>query len=114
MMQRNPDPASIMFHYPSKTLNVFSWLDWINTDGLSFNFVEKPLTREYSKLEPISVDTLMKYMKELTHELEAKISSILPEKFALVFDGWSLDGSSTHYMAVFATFLVFIVCLTSN
>ena len=51
----------------------------------------------------------MKYMKELTHELEAKISSILPEKFALVFDGWSLDGSSTHYMAVFATFLVFIV-----
>ncbi len=59
-----------------------------------------------------SMSSLMKYMNELTHELETKISSILPEKFALVFDGWSLDWSSTHYMA--ACYFFGIYCLTSN
>ncbi len=114
IMKSNPDPSTIKSHYSSKILTVFSWLDWVNGDGLSFNFVEKPLTREYTKLPTISVETLMKYIGELTQELEAKISSILPEKFALVFDGWTLDGTSTHYMAVFATFLVFIVLLPST
>jgi hypothetical protein len=44
----------------------------------------------------------MKYMALLTTALEKEISIMLPEKFPLIFDGWSLEGSSTHYVAVYA------------
>ena len=34
--------------------------------------------------------------------LEKKIIKLLPNKFPLIFDGWTLDGASTHYVAVYA------------
>ena len=44
----------------------------------------------------------MKYMSLLTTALEEHISKLLPEKIPIVFDGWTLDGSSTHYVAMYA------------
>ncbi len=44
-------------------------------------------------------------MHELTLIVEKKIKDTLPDFFALVFDGWTLDGTSTHYVGIFATFL---------
>ncbi|ETV86973.1 hypothetical protein H257_01991 [Aphanomyces astaci] len=44
----------------------------------------------------------MKYMHALCYHVERKIASQLPDKFALVHDGWS--HGSTHYLAIFATF----------
>lgn len=66
---------------------------------------EKPNFLKYSHLKPISVTTFMKYMKLLTIALEKKIANLLPSKFPLIFDGWSLNGSSTHYVAIFARWL---------
>ena len=37
--------------------------------------------------------------------VEEEVRSILPEQFALIFDGWSADGVSLHYVATFASFL---------
>jgi hypothetical protein len=48
------------------------------------------------------VDTFIKMMRLLTEKVQQKISDLLPELFALVFDGWTLG--QTHYLAVFATF----------
>lgn len=45
---------------------------------------------------------IMKYQQNLTRVVEAKLSAMLPQKFALVFDGWST--SDTHYIAIIATF----------
>jgi len=84
--------------------NIFSWLDWIINEGLPFNTVTKPLTRKYSQLSAISIGTFMKAMSELTLKVEKTIKDILPDKFALVFDGWTLEGTSTHYIGIFATF----------
>jgi hypothetical protein len=42
-------------------------------------------------------------MHRLTKAVEKKIAAILPPKFPLTFDGWTLTGSSTHYIAIFAT-----------
>ena len=78
----------------------FSWLEWIILDNLSFTFVERPLTRKNTKLEAIGVVSLMKYLKQLTVEVERKVSSLLPNKFGIVLDGWS-EGT-THYIALFA------------
>ena len=43
-------------------------------------------------------------MNLLVKALEKKITKLLPNKFPIIFDGWSLDGSSTHYVAVYAKF----------
>ena len=44
----------------------------------------------------------MKYLDRLTTAVEQKIEEILPDKFAIVFDGWT--GGDAHYIALFATF----------
>ena len=62
---------------------------------LPFTFVEKEMTRKYSNLEDISYKTLMKYMHALTKKVEGKIKDEIPDRFALIFDGWTKN--STHY-----------------
>lgn len=59
------------FH--KKGNNIFNWLSWIIEDNLPFSFVERPNTRKFSKLDPISVDTLMKYMKLTTERVEKRL-----------------------------------------
>jgi hypothetical protein len=88
--------------YSLKVKSYYGWLDWVIGDLLPFSFVEKKRVRNHCKLLPISVDTFMKMMRLLTEKVEQKISDLLPELFALVFDGWTLG--QTHYLAVFATF----------
>ncbi|KAH9118961.1 hypothetical protein LEN26_011855 [Aphanomyces euteiches] len=44
----------------------------------------------------------MKWMEKLSDGVEKKISDLLSDKCAIVFDGWSLG--STHYVAVFVSF----------
>ena len=46
----------------------------------------------------------MKAMHELTIIVEKKILEVLPNKFVLVFDGWTLDGTSSHFIGIFAVF----------
>ena len=41
-------------------------------------------------------------MDKLSTCVEQKLSVVLPDKIAIIFDGWSIG--STHYVAVFASF----------
>jgi len=95
-------------------------------EGLPFNFVESKHLRNVSNIEPICVETLMKFMGTMTKYIdffssissfhshpclifirvvEAEIKKILPATFALIFDGWDQDGSGVKYIAVYASFL---------
>jgi hypothetical protein len=56
----------------------------------------------------------MTAMHELTVLVEKKIKECLPDKFALVFDGWTLDGTNTHYMGLFATYPTVQGIMTNN
>jgi hypothetical protein len=81
----------------------FGWIEWIVIGLYPFSFCEKEINRKYSNLKSaICVDTLMKYMKLICEEVEKTIARILPEKFVLVFDGWSCNF--VHYVAIFAVF----------
>ena len=52
-----------------KAINIWQWIDWVLDDNLPFIFVESEKTRENSKLQPISVRTLKKYMTALLHKV---------------------------------------------
>lgn len=79
----------------SKAKNLYSWLDWIVTNDLPFSTVEKQTFRKYSNLAPISTKTLMKYLQLTVQKVTASLTTLLPDRIGVVFDGWS-DGSSTH------------------
>ena len=83
-----------------KAENLYCWLDWICTEMKPFSFIQSALTQQYSRLTPIALNTFMKYMNLVTKKVERKISDELPEKFALVIDGWTKN--SNHFLAIFA------------
>ncbi len=73
-------------------------------DGLQpFSVVENLTFRKLSQFDPITRKTLAKYLEALTSSVEVKTTHLLPDKFAIVFDGWSC-GDDTHYVAIYATF----------
>ena len=89
------------FAVSKKAENVFSWVKWVTIKGLPFSFVEDESTRQFSKLEPISKQSLLSYMKKITVSVEESIKAELPSKFGIVIDGWSDMATSTHYFAIF-------------
>jgi len=99
MMKVNDD-KNPFFH--KKGSNIFNWLSWIIEDNLPFTFCERPNTRKFSKLDNLSVNTLMKYIKLTTERVEKKIADSLPNNFGIIIDGWK-EGT-THYIAVFAIY----------
>jgi hypothetical protein len=86
----------------SKSKNIWGWLKFIVGKGVVFNWCENKIVRDFSKLKPISVETLQKYMGLLTEKLENKIREMLPEHFGIIIDGWS-EGVNTSllYLHVF-------------
>ena len=50
-------------------------MEWVIMDNHSFSFVEKPLTKKHTKLEPINVDTWIKYIKLITEYVEKDVAN---------------------------------------
>ncbi len=83
---------------------MYAWVDLIINGMLAFNIVQNKVFRRNFKQKPTSLSSLMRILPKLTQVVEEKISSTLPDDIALIFDGWS--ASSTHYIALFASFPV--------
>ena len=90
--------------------NIWGWIKFIVGKGVAFNWCEDEVVQDFSKLQPISVDTLQKYMGLLTEEIEKEIQEILPEQFGLLLDGWT-EGRE-HFVAIFACFPQEMKCRT--
>lgn len=85
-----------------KGRNIYGWLNWICCDLKPFNFVENEYTRLYTNLDPISENTLKKYVGAVTKSVEKIISDLLPSKFSIIIDGWT--KKSTHFIGIFAAY----------
>ena len=85
-----------------QAVQIAKHLDWVVMDDHSFNFVEKPRTRQYSNIGQISRNALVKYMVLLAEKVKKIVSKLLPSTFGLVIDGWTLE--SEHYMGIFAAY----------
>ncbi|ETV75850.1 hypothetical protein H257_09825 [Aphanomyces astaci] len=80
----------------------FGWISWIVEEGLPLTFCEKPSTRRFTNLPIISHVTLRDNILRLTEVVEKKISKEIPDRFGIIFDGWT--HNSEHYLAVFASY----------
>lgn len=98
------ETGSILNYVRRSSLNLFSWLEWILRNNLPLSFCENAAARRYSTLNPICVETLVSGMTALTKAVERSIASEMPDRFGLIFDGWT--HSSEHYIAVYARYEV--------
>ena len=87
--------------YNSKTAQVHGFLDLVLNGLHPFYVTENHVFRGSIRFPPLRYRTLMKFMHMLTRHVEAKITRRLPEKFAVVFDGWS--ENQTYFAGIFAT-----------
>ena len=92
------------FFYKKKALQVYCWMDFVVNALQPFAIVENEVFARHVRYDTISRNTLAKYMSLITERVEEKVRRKLPDKFALVFDGWTT--TDYHYVAVFATFPV--------
>jgi hypothetical protein len=67
-----PQQTTLNFMMDTRSNNVFKWLEWIVMDEHELIFCEKILTRCNTRLEPISVKTLKKYLFKVVDAVEKK------------------------------------------
>jgi hypothetical protein len=87
-------------HVSNAEKEVFEWIEFIVMKNLPMMFVDCPFTRRMCRAKPISSKTLRRHIMSLV-ALE-KIQEVLPDKFVLVFDGWT-EGTE-HYIGVSASY----------
>lgn len=91
-----------IFLWKRNAVKVNGWMEYIVHNLLPFDSCEKKTITTHIKYAPMALNTFMKYIERLMRHVEKKVASLLPEKFAVVFDGWSHGG--TYYVAIFATY----------
>ena len=88
--------------YPRKAVSIHGWLECVTLALQPFSFVSNDVIRRHIKHDDICYKTLISYMHKLMRAVEQKIQDSLPEKFAIIFDGWS--AGDNHFVGVFATY----------
>ncbi|ETO99561.1 hypothetical protein F441_23023 [Phytophthora nicotianae CJ01A1] len=96
------ETGSMLSYVRQSTLNVYGWMNWILKNNLPLSFCENRAARRYTNLDPICVETLVSAMDSLTRVVERAIAAELPERFGLLFDGWT--HASQHFIAAFACY----------
>lgn len=91
-----------MFNVPAKVKNMYSWIELMVMRNLPLTSVDDELFRRASCYDPVSSNSLKKYMELLCRKMEDELRTILPMNFGIIFDGWS-EGND-HYIALFACY----------
>lgn len=75
------------FFMNKKSTHYYEWLKIVVHEHVPFNTVEGKGLANNPKFEPISISTMMIYLRILTCVVEEKVTHRLLEKVALVFNG---------------------------
>ena len=90
--------ASQQLFYSKRAQQITSWID-LTVNGLQPSAIlQNPVFVRNINYDQRSHNTLVKYIAGLTKRVESKISHLFPDRFALIFDGWSTN--STHYVCL--------------
>ncbi|POM60916.1 hypothetical protein PHPALM_30161, partial [Phytophthora palmivora] len=113
MLAATPGETGSLVHYVRHSAqNLFGWLEWVVKCNLPLSFCKSKLARRYTHLKPVSVETLRRIMEAVTRAVERAIAVEMPEKFGIIFDGWSHD--SENYIAVFACHQAFLATMLAR
>jgi len=87
-----------------KEMRAYTWIKWIACRNMPLSEIENPITRSLSKYKAFSIKTIRRYIIATAQLVESAIAEELKAAgvITLLFDGWTADGTSTHYVAVFA------------
>ncbi|KAG2800607.1 hypothetical protein PC112_g20404 [Phytophthora cactorum] len=94
-VSKDPDPG---VEYVKTVGSRYAWLRWIVMSNLPLSFCESELTRQYTSLPAVAVDTLRVNLESVTRAVEKVIGTEMPKKFGLILDGWSYG--TEHFLAV--------------
>ncbi|ETK97286.1 hypothetical protein L915_00149 [Phytophthora nicotianae] len=73
-------------------------------NNLPLSFCENEAAWRFSNLDPICVENIVSGMGSLTRSVERVIAAEMPDRFGLIFDGWT--HASEHYIAVYVRYEV--------
>ncbi|RAW39714.1 hypothetical protein PC110_g4024 [Phytophthora cactorum] len=96
------ETGSVLNFVRHSSRSLYGWMHWIIESNLPLSFCEIRTARRYSKLDPISEETLRLDMSGVTQAVERMIAEDLPSHFGVMFDG--VTHASEHYVAWFACF----------
>jgi len=82
-------------------------MEWMVRRNMPLSEIDNPLTRDILAPEPFSSKSMKKWILNTAKETEATIAKVLQDSgmITLLMDGWTSDGTSTHYIAMFAGFI---------
>jgi hypothetical protein len=80
--------------------DIYKWVEWDVMLNQPLLMVDNPLMREGMQYKPVTSKLLRKNILVLEKEVQAPIKKKLPDRFPIVFDGWS-EGT-VHYIGVSA------------
>ena len=103
LLSSNNNPFGSVL-WPRKTKQIHAWMEVVIKGLQPFSLVASKWVRKHFAHESICNNTLVKYMEKLVPRIERKLSKKIPDRFALVIDGW--DSGEGHYVAIFATWPV--------
>jgi len=77
-----------------RATGLFRWLLWIVTSNLPLSVADDEQYRKNSTMVPTSSATMRNLMYRVERIVEAELSNVIPDQFALAFDLWSSGGTS--------------------
>ena len=82
-------------------------IQWIACRNMPLSEIDNPLTRSILGPDPFCSRTIRKWTVATAKETEGNIAKTLQAAgvITLLMDGWTSDGTSTHYIAMFAGFV---------
>lgn len=87
--------------WPKKACDIQGRLEMVVIMMLSRSFCNNPHVRFHIKHFSICTNTLMNYLTSVSQIVERKKAVLLPDMFALIFDG--CKSGTTHYLTIFSS-----------
>jgi len=82
-------------------------MEWMVRRNMPLSEIDNTLTRGILAPEPFCSKSMKKWILNTAKQTEETIAKVLQDSgyVTLLMDGWTSDGTSTHYIAIFAGFI---------
>ena len=103
---RKDDPNSMtpyVHRVGEAETEAFSWIEWVVMNNLPLRLVDDALTKKAFRYKSMTSKLLRAHILSLSMVVKESFKRNLPDKFSIVFDGWS-EGT-IHYIGISALYV---------